>query len=362
MKCLLDNIIFSLQRGGGASVVWYEFLKRLINEKNLEYQTIEYDNASINIFRSQLNIPRELIKELSASFLFTKRYMNLNTESNSPFIFHSSHYRINRNKFSKNITTVHDFTYERYIKGIRRLVHSEQKWNSIKKSDAIICVSESTKQDLLHYIPSVDESKINVVYNGVSLDFSTIQKTDYILNLPFEDFGYILYVGSRHVEYKNFKTAVLVCKELKLPLITVGGEPLSKEEKIWLDTELGKNKYANYWKTPTLKLNELYNRALALIYPSLYEGFGIPIIEAQRASCPAIAFATSSIPEVIGNTDSLVHDISKDGIINIVQRLLSEGGLRKKIIEEGILNSSRFSWDKTYYDTFNIYKKLLNNE
>lgn len=359
---LFDNIIFSLQRGGGASVVWQEHLQRIVNEDGIVCRFIEYDNANTNLFRNLLDIPKDSITELPSKLLSVKRYMNLNTPSVEPFLFHSSHYRINKNKLCKNITTVHDFTYERYVKGIRRMVHSEQKWNSIKKSDAIICVSESTKKDLIYYLPSVDESKISVVYNGVSPEFNPILKSDYILSLPFEDFGYILYVGSRHVAYKNFKTVVEVCKELKLPLITVGGESLLKDEKEWLDTVLGKNKYLNYWKTPTLKLNELYNRALALVYPSFYEGFGIPIIEAQRASCPAIAFATSSIPEVIGNTDSLVYDISTKGISNVVKRLLSEGGFRKKIIEEGIQNSNRFSWDKTYDDTLNVYKKLLNNE
>lgn len=360
MECFLDNIIFSLQRGGGASIVWQEHLKRLINEKEFVCRFIEYDNAETNIFRSQISIPTNDITLLSSKLLFIKRYLNLNIRRDEPFIFHSSHYRINKDKQCKNITTVHDFTYERYVRGIRRIVHSEQKWDSIKKSDAIICVSESTKRDLLYYIPSINESKIKVVYNGVSNGFTTISKADYILNLPFENYEYILYVGSRHVEYKNFKAVVQVCKELNLPLITVGGEPLLRDEKRWLDTELGKNKYTNYWKTPTSELNELYNRALALIYPSVYEGFGIPIIEAQKASCPAIAFATSSIPEVIGNTDTLVEEISTNAIIEVVKRLLSEGNFRKKVIDEGILNSSRFSWDKTYQDTLAVYREVAN--
>lgn len=359
MYCLLDNIIFSLQRGGGASVVWQEHIQRLIKETEFECRFIEYSNATNNIFRAQLVIPKEQITELSSRGLSIKRYIDLNTKTTEPFLFHSSHYRLNKNKYAKNITTVHDFTYERYVHGIRRIVHSEQKWNSIKKADAVICVSESTKRDLLHYIPSVDESKIRVVYNGVSPEFCILSTEEYNLRLPFEDYGYILYVGSRHVPYKNFKTAVQVCCTLKLPLITVGGEPLSKEEKAWLDDMLGNANYANYWKTPTADLNELYNRALALVYPSVYEGFGIPIIEAQRASCPAIAFSTSSIPEVIGKTDTLIDEISTNSMIEVVRRLISEGGFRDKVINEGIINSNRFSWDNTYNGTLNVYKELL---
>ena len=359
MNCVLDNIIFSLQKGGGASVVWQEHIQRLIKETEFNCRFLEYSNATNNIFRAQLEIPKELITELPSRCLRIKRYLDLNTKNTEPFIFHSSHYRLNNNKYARNITTVHDFTYERYVKGLRLLVHSAQKWNAIKKSDAIICVSESTKRDLLHYIQSIDESKISVVYNGVSPDFTTLSKEEYSLALPFEDYGYLLYVGSRHVEYKNFKTAVAVCKELKLPLITVGGEPLSSDERVWLNTELGIKNYANYWKTPSSDLNELYNRALALIYPSVYEGFGIPIIEAQKASCPAIAFATSSIPEVIGNTDTLIEEISKDAIIDVVRRLIVEGGFRDRIISEGLLNSNRFSWDNTYKETLAIYRKFL---
>lgn len=356
---LLDNIIFSLQRGGGASVVWQEHLQRIINEDGFVCRFIEYDNANTNMFRNLLDLPKDSITELSSKFLSVRRYCNLNIPNDGPFLFHSSHYRINKNKLCKNITTVHDFTYERYVKGIRRIVHSEQKWNSIKNADAVICVSESTKRDLLHYIPSVDESKIRVVHNGVSSDFCTLSKDQYKLKLPFEDKGYILYVGSRHVPYKNFKTAVQVCRTLKLPLITVGGEPLSKEEKEWLDMELSSTNYASYWKTPTIELNELYNRALALVYPSVYEGFGIPIIEAQRASCPAIAFSTSSIPEIIGETDTLIEDISTNSMIEVVRRLFSESGFRDKVINDGIINSSRFSWDNTYNGTLNVYKELF---
>lgn len=356
---LFDNIIFSLQKSGGASVVWQEHIQRIINEDGFVCRFIEYDNANTNMFRKLLNLPKDSITKLSSNFLSVKRYLNLNTPNDEPFLFHSSHYRLNNNKLCKNITTVHDFTYERYVNGIRRMVHSEQKWNSIIKADAVICVSESTKRDLLHYIPSVDESKIRVVHNGVSPEFCILSKQEYNLRLPFEDYGYILYVGSRHVPYKNFKTAVQVCNTLKLPLITVGGEPLSKEEKEWLDVKLGNANYANYWKTPTTELNELYNRALALVYPSVYEGFGIPIVEAQRASCPAIAFSSSSIPEVIGRTDTLIDEISTNSMIEVVRRLLSEGGFRDKVINEGIINSNRFSWDNTYNGTLNVYKELL---
>ena len=97
MKCILDNIIFSLQRAGGASVVWQEHINRLLLEENIDLRFIEYSNANTNIFRKKLEISTDKILKQGAAFLFLKRYIDLYGSGEERYIFHSSHYRLDTN-------------------------------------------------------------------------------------------------------------------------------------------------------------------------------------------------------------------------------------------------------------------------
>ena len=360
MKIILDNIIFSLQYGGGASVVWSEHISRILNDKRFESHFLEYDNSVNNVFRKNLLIPENSLTTKSSKLLKLARYVDVKGDKMEPYIFHSSHYRIDKNVFAKNVTTVHDFVYEKYVKGIRQKVHSLQKWNSIKKADAVICISESTKKDLLHYIPDMDENKLFVVHNGVSDTFRQIEPDEYNLEIPFETRAYALYIGYRHVPYKNFNTAVQICKNLNIPLITIGGEPIDKKEILIMEEQLGIGHFISLRGINNSDLNELYNRAFVLLYPSLYEGFGIPVIEAQRCGCPVICMQSSSIPEIVGNSDLCVQpDSSLDSICERV-KLLYNNEYRNKEINQGLVNSQRFSWDNTYTKTIDVYNSLIN--
>ena len=86
-------------------------------------------------------------------------------------VFHSSHYRIAKNPKAYNVTTVHDFTYELFSKGLAQKVHSWQKFKAIRKADVIVSISENTKKDILRFLPDIDPDKIRVIYNGVSDDY-----------------------------------------------------------------------------------------------------------------------------------------------------------------------------------------------
>ncbi len=358
MNLLLDNIIFSLQYGGGASVVWSEHISRLLNDNRFDAAFVEFDNARNNAFRKELLLPQNKIISKSSLFLSIKRYFDLNSRMAVPYIFHSSHYRIDNCKYARNVTTVHDFVYEYYVHGLRKAIHSKQKWNAIRKADRVICISESTKKDLMHFLPDVKEDKIVVIYNGVDEQYHPIIESEYLFDLPFSSKEYIVYVGNRHTSYKNFNIAVDVCKELRKPLILIGGETLSENEKRELDELLGKEHYSSMKGVSNKKLNEIYNRSFAVLYPSLYEGFGIPVIEAQKAGAPVICFKTSSIQEVAGNTDLCIADISKDAVIERMKYLESEQ-YRNEEIKIGLLNSQRFSWDKTYKETTDVYQTLI---
>jgi len=363
MKIFFDTIIFSLQKSGGISVVYYELLKRLLNDEDIQLKLLEYKNK--NIFRKELNIPPELFlkKSWSKIPIIIQRFLNPYF-SDEKGIFHSSYYRITKNPNIVNITTVHDFTYEYFRKGLPKIIHRYQKNVALKNSQRIICVSQNTKKDLMKFHPEISESRIKVIYNGVDQVYKIIPKentTDISHLIPFSQGDYILYVGDRKSEYKNFRIAVEACSLINMPLLIVGGGVLSSSEKIYLEAKLGKNNYHSLVGIGNETLNLLYNQAFCLLYPSSYEGFGIPIIEAQKAGCPVICNNYASIPEIAGNGTILLDKIDSVSIAESINLLHSNSAFKDNLIQNGIVNSNRFSWDKCYQQTKELYTEVYNN-
>lgn len=352
-KICLDNIVFSLQKTGGVSIVWYELLKRLLqSEYGDELSFIEYDNAGGNIFRQKLSLSSSDVMMRDSHLLSFQRYLNPRVCNNERFLFHSSYYRTCPNPHAVNITTVHDFTYEYYVKGLKKQVHVWQKHNAIRHSDYIICVSQNTKKDLLELLPDVDEKKVTVIYNGVSEEYRHLDSYDETL-LPYEKHTYAIFVGSR-ASYKNFPLCVSALKNIDLKLVIVGNE-LSEQEKQMLEENV-KGRYYYAGRITNERLNLFYNGAYCLMYPSAYEGFGIPVVEAQRTGCPIIAMNSSSIPEVMGDTSFLLNECTKEEIQNRLQQLCDKK-FREKLISKGKEKARLFTWDAM----FDAVKKLYDN-
>lgn len=345
----LDNIVFSLQKAGGISVVWQELLAG-IQRSGLQYHCYEYPKASDNIFRQKITIPSDCVSVIHNN-VRVHRYLSPKIEIAGPTVFHSSYYRTVAHPEVKNITTVHDFTYELYCHGLAKRVHLWQKYSAIRHSDCIVCISENTKRDLLHFIPSIDEKKVRVIHNGVA---ECYHKCDDIVDEYRE---YVLYVGARG-SYKNFEFTVNVVKDTPYKLL-ICGAPLRDSELNMLESALGRNRYKVLVRPSNEELNRAYNSVLCLMYPSSYEGFGIPILEAQRAHCPVIALNRSSIPEVIGNTPLLLDQLSVTEAHKKLDMLKSQS-VREMIISEGFENSKLFSWKKMANEYINLYTALLN--
>ena len=355
MNIFLDNIVFSLQKQGGISVFWYEFLNRIMQDPDFNCKFIDTPND--NIFRKQLDIPLPNIlnNRLNIIPVTVQRYIN--PTINEKGIFHSSYYRVGKGLQVCNVTTVHDFTYEYYFKGLPKLVHHVQKKNAILNSKKIICVSNNTKTDLLRFYPNLKEQQIAVIYNGVSDDyFPLLDKNSAFMDAAFgRDFKeYVLFVGKREDAYKNFDMVVDACKLTKSKLLIVGGGHLSRSEVAMLDVQLGLHQYKQIAGVTNVQLNEIYNNASFLVYPSLYEGFGISILEAQKSGCPVICSNTSSIPEIAGKGACLLEKISALKIADILLQNKSRN-ITKSIVDEGYLNSQLYSWDKCYQETKQVY-------
>jgi mannosyltransferase len=357
MNITFDNIIFALQKYGGISVVWHELLKRVLLDSDFNASFIDFPNQ--NMLRHQLDIPmNNILKNNLLKFpLNIQRYINPKIPSEKG-IFHSSYFRIVNDRNIINITTVHDFIYEYFFNGLAKRIHHHQKSNAIKHSKNVICVSENTKDDLLKFYPQIKEEQVKVVYNGVSEDYyPLLEKEINSMNkfIPFYSKEYILYVGNRRSAYKNFRMLVEACQIVKIPLVIVGGGELSKYEESILEVKLGANQYIQLDGITNAQLNQLYNHAAFLVYPSLYEGFGIPIIEAQKAGCPVICSNKSSISEIAGKGAFVINKISALKIAEILNQNKSRSGMTTSIINQGFINAQLFSWDKCYQQTKQVY-------
>jgi mannosyltransferase len=349
MNIFYDNIIYSLQRAGGISTYWSELILRFLRDKeNIVFS--EYEHA--NIVREAVPIPKTSIISSQNMSIQIQRFKSLKKQfDGEDYIFHSSYNRISRDLHAKQVLTVHDFVHEKFYSGARRFLHLYQKNKAINVARRIIAVSENTKRDLLEFNPHLKEENVSVIYNGVSDDFFPMVNEQQLLptEMPF-----IIFIGSR-VKYKNFNFAVDVLKRLPDFKLVIVGAALTPVEQQQLNNKLG-GRWESFIHVENAFLNHLYNKAYALLYPSSYEGFGIPLLEVMKAGTPFIALNKSSIPEVAGNAGVLIDELDVDSFVTAVYNISND---RAGLVEKGFIQSTKFSWETCYRQTKSVYKELL---
>ncbi len=241
----------------------------------------------------------------------------------------------------------------------------------IKRASHIIAISQSTKSDLVKYL-NIPESKISVIYNGVDHNifkpYEPYQMRPYHAILSHKP--YILYVGSER-RRKNLSRlfeafATLRQKFPGLKLVKVGDPGRSKQlrsETLKKLSSLGIAEEVIFVDHISEKdLAYHYSSAALLCYPSLYEGFGLPPLEAMACGCPVVTANTSSLAEVVGEAGIMVNPYDTSSLVQAMRRVLTDDKLRDNMVRKGLEQSKKFSWEKTAELTRQVYNKVARGE
>lgn len=280
-------------------------------------------------------------------------------------VFHPTYYHryfldsLGRKPF---VLTFHDASTERFGDKYPELGAGlyETKKVLLDRANAVIAVSEFTKQDILRYF-SVDPAKIHVVPLSTSMSELTGTRASTSPVPPAHP--YLLFVGKRDL-YKNFSAffravAPLLSRYPDLRLICAGGGNFSPaEQTLFRSTNLGDRvQYAPI--TSNEALFDLYRQARAFVFPSLNEGFGIPVLEAFAAGCPAVLSDRSSLPEVAGDAAVYFDPDDIDAIGTAIDRVITDDALRNDLIQQGYRRLTHFSAERTATQTLAVYQSLL---
>lgn len=338
---------------------------------------IHYKETDNHIFRKVHDIvpPRRLLKVpklirnvcIVPGMLYKVDQQNLD-------ILHICHHHpiINTpfflNKKSKKILTVHDLTPLFFPE-----THTKKfvlVWNTTlklirKKIDQVIADSVSTKNDCIKYL-HIPEEKIKVIYLGVDKIYHPIDNKSEIrgeLERKYNiDSPFILYVGTLEPR-KNipalFKAFSKLRKRMDYKLVIVGMKGWKYKRIFKTIKELQLEKHIIFTGYVSEEdIVKFYNIAEVFVYPSIYEGFGLPPLEAMACGCPVITSNTSSLPEVVGDAGILVDPNDIEGLSDKIYEVLSNEDLRNELSEKGPERAKMFSWQKTAKQTWEIYESL----
>ncbi len=367
MKVLYDHQCFSMQEYGGISRYFHHLIKELkkddemIVDLSLKYSNNHYiDSDESTRVENFLGLNKFKGKKILLEQV--NRQESIKTIKRNDFdIFHPTYYNSYFIKHLGNkpfILTVFDLTHE-IFPHIAHRMDKTIKFKKLLAKDAkkIIAISQSTKNDLINLL-KVDPEKIEVIHLAASINREMAVKAD-DLELPER---YILYVGSRNY-YKNFNNVLMAFKELvrnddSLFLICGGGGQFNEAEmELFKENDLSDKILHRH--ADDVSLATLYSNAILFAFPSLYEGFGIPVLEAMNCNCPMALSNSSSLPEVGGDAAIYFDPNDSKDISNQMSKIIYDNVLRKKIIEKGNTRRENFSWQKTAIETKKLYEQSL---
>jgi glycosyltransferase involved in cell wall biosynthesis len=286
-------------------------------------------------------------------------------------LFHAPHYVLPAMAPCPSVVTIHDCIHLRFPQYLpSRLGYTYARtalWVAAHRSARVLTVSEASKRDILEYF-DVPPSKITVIYNAIDERFSEQPAADevlrvkerYQLNDPF-----ILYAGNIK-PHKNLERLIeafhIIRKgELEYVKLLIIGDEISKYATLRRAVHRYKLhqhvRFFGFVADATLAI--LYRLARVFVFPSLYEGFGLPPLEAMASGTPVITSNVSSLPEVVGDAAMLIDPYSADAIAGAIRRVMMDDRLRDDMRERGLARAREFSWGRSVRRVKDIYDEVL---
>lgn len=378
MNILYDNQIFVQQKYGGISRLFYELIKHLSQREGVN--VILFQGFHVNHF------PLADLRDRMA-FYFGKRIRPLpytakilrifNTVLFDLFkphkkidIFHPTDYSpvVSRWKKSPLVVTVYDMIFELYphfFKDMDIKSRIQRKKKCIERASRIITISNSTKNDLLSFYNG-DEKKVRVIYPGAPPpgddEIPGRQRQN---NITAGKKPFILYVGMRKRGYKNFKnllTAFASNKKInrEFDLLCFGGGSFTPGE-MSLISQVGVRDHVFQESGNDEKLHQLYKNARVFVYPSLYEGFGLPPLEAMVYGCPVIAGHVAALPEVLGEAAVYFDPHEPGSIADALENVLFSDSKAQELVKKGFIKARQYSWSKMAGETYQLYSEVVSS-
>jgi len=358
-----------LSNNGGIATYILNLLRH-IDERDMDLSLLVREEKTI--LDSKFNISKLYIPDfIYSNFTWTNFVIPKYLKENKIDLYHSPFFTLPLTKPCKMVVTIHDviFNVNSSWFPLKNLLSFKLFTNiAVKMADKIITDSEASKHDLIKYY-SINSNLIKVIPLAASSDFiplgdrSVIDKTLTLFNIkkPF-----ILYIGTLG-NRKNIDRLILAFERLKLKSkiphdLVLVGSPGYKGDKVL--KMISKSKVSeNIVHINSVDLHKmvcLYNAADIFVYPSLYEGFGLPVLEAFSCGTPVATSNTSSLKEISENAAILFNPEDINDIALQIEKVLSDKSLADSLIQKGLNRAKEFSWQKAAIETIQVYKEVLN--
>jgi glycosyltransferase involved in cell wall biosynthesis len=366
MRILYDHQVFSLQNTGGASRYYYELMRWLAGASEVYTEFFLGINDTVFPF---WQLPRAQTHVVGwGNFPRRGRWRYIANEALgnawAPFagrldVYHPTLYRqMPLVRARRMVTTHHDCTHERFpslFSNARQNIRAKRRLYA--QADAIICVSESSRRDLLQFY-DVDSAKTRVIHHGLrGLPGSATAAAELRVQVPAE---YLLFVGSR-APYKNFNNLLRAFRATGLHksilLLAVGGGALTAEERRLAEELEIAARLIVFPQLADTMLAEAYAAATLLVYPSWWEGFGFPPLEAMAAGCPALVSNTSCLPEICRDAPFYFNPQEPGSLETALLQATSDEPARRQARERGARVAAQYSWQKCGKETLALYRE-----
>ena len=365
MKIVFDHQCFLFSNYGGISRYYLSLIEELIKMKeDVHVIAPLHQNEQLKLLPKNCvkgyGVNRFLLKPYRISRVVNDLLSPLMISKPNPDIIHETYFlpKTIISSCKARIITIHDMTHEKFPQYFpRNDPTTNNKIKAIKRADHVICISKNTKHDLCNIL-NVPSKKISVVYHGTKNFTKPSSKKSFHNNRPF-----LLHVGGRGL-WKNFiqtLKAVAISPELRktFDIIAFGSGKFTKDEHAIIDQLNLQPGSVKQISGNDNVLTSLYSQATALVYPSLHEGFGLPILEAMQHGCPVVCSNSSSMPEAGGNAAQYFNPKSEEDLSKAIKKVVFDKDRKAELILNGYKRANLLSWQRCAEETLNVYKKVL---